>query len=134
MLTISDKHVSLQHQLDNNLKHRIMKTEESYQVQMFNFPTGLINAVNGKEGWEIVNTNPQDNHHMSQCHLNYEVRFNGKLVLRFQRMYGFGFGSSAVYPWMRMSVIKLLRTVYAVNIWDHTKGENVFYENEYSEN
>lgn len=112
-----------------------MKTEKSYQVQLFNFPSGLINAVREKEGWEVVNTNPQDNHHMSVNHLHYEVRFNGKIVLRFQRMYGYGFGSDVVYPFLRVSVIQLLCTVYdsKMRIWDVLKpSESVVCENEYT--
>lgn len=108
-----------------------MKTEKAFRsVQLYNYPSGLISAVKDKSNWSIVNTstNPEFNQ-------TYELQYNGKKVLGFSRLYGFGFNSNACYFPLRLSVLNLLRTVYDshVKVIDREMIDHVVYENDYSE-
>jgi len=105
-------------------------------VQILGFPSSLLDAMRGKEGWELTDltTDPTVNP-------TYRITFNGKTVLTFKSLHGFGFGSQAAYFPLRMSVIELLRTLIPNQINYTTKhvmtGESYLfdckvYENDYT--
>ncbi len=114
-----------------------IKTEKAVRnVQIFGFPSSIIDAMRGKEGWELV-----DNSINMETNPDYEIRFHGKKVLSFAGLHGFGFGSQAAYRPLRMSVIALLRTLIPNQIEYVTKhvmtGEDYtfdckIYSNDYT--
>ena len=107
-----------------------MKTEKAIQVQITNYPSGLLHAIKDIEGWENARTH-YDPHPDGEA--SYEIQFNGKRVLSHTKWNGYGFGADAVYPYLRLSVFNLLRTVYPnhVRSWDGKPSEQVIYENDY---
>lgn len=114
------------------------KTEKSYPCQIFDFPSGLIQAIQGKPDWDLVHTNPETSGHMGSENPYYELRFEGKKVLGWRGLYGFGHGSQASYPRLRFSVMQLIRTVYPVQVYwpsllpeRQVPGNSVIYEGEY---
>lgn len=103
-----------------------MKTERAYETQIFNFPSGILNVIKDKSDWQLIciTDNPEHNQLYNLC-------YKGKKVIQIGRLYGFGWGSCAVYPILRWSVIKLLRTLCEVNIWGSKIYESCIYENDY---
>jgi len=89
---------------------------KTVQAQIYNFPSGLLKAIKDQPGWELITTST-DPYPDGQS--NYEIRYQGKCVIRFSRWNGYGFGSSAVYPFMKLSDFNLLKSVYGnhCNVW-----------------
>ena len=109
-----------------------MKTEKSFKsIVLYNYPAGIINAIKDVSGWELVNTTI--NGDQDRC---YEIQFQGKRVLGFQTMHGFGFGGNASYLPLRVSIYSLLKSVYKnhMRICDGKISESVVYDNDYTDN
>jgi hypothetical protein len=79
------------------------------EVQITNYPSGLLEAVKADPDWELVMIH-KDPYPDGQT--DYEIRCKDRCILRYSRWHGYGFGSCAVYPTMKMSDYELLKSVY----------------------
>ena len=82
---------------------------KTVQVQVHNFPSGLLNAIKDQTNWEniTVSTSPYPDGQS-----DYEIRHQGECVIRFSKWNGYGMGAGAAYLNMTFSNYELLNSIY----------------------